>query len=472
MPRRQPLSGDTDAIVCAAGLGTRMRSHLPKPAQLVGGKALLAHILDTLAEVLDEDTHPIVTYNRANLETLQEAVGEVRAKGSQWAEQATPDGTGGAVRAGLAQVTRGKTLVVYADVPLVRPQTLRDMIALCPRGGMALLTMQPDDPHGYGRVIRDSTGSVVRVEEQDEISSEESDRLREVNAGIMVFDTDTLRELEPDLPLHENGEYYLPGMVALCSRAEAPVQTLPLADPSEVLGANTRRQLHDLERLYSLRAAAALMEKGVSVADMGRLDIRGQVEVGEEVWLDVNVVLEGQVRLGSRVRVGPGCVLRDVQVEDGAEIRAYSVLEEAVVGPDTVVGPFARLRPGTSLARGAMVGNFVETKNAELGEGAKASHLAYIGDASVGGDANIGAGVIFANYDGKDKHHSRVGEGAFVGSNSVLVAPANVGARAKVAAGSAIDKPVPDDALAFGRARQKVREKKPPKGQEDPKNGQ
>jgi bifunctional UDP-N-acetylglucosamine pyrophosphorylase/glucosamine-1-phosphate N-acetyltransferase len=345
--------------------------------------------------------------------------------------------------------------VLYGDVPLIRASTLRRLIEAAGDDSLALLTAHLDDPHGYGRIVR-VDGLVTRiVEEKDADDAEKA--IREINTGILVAPTAALARWLPSLGnRNAQGEYYLTDIVALAVDEGMPVVTAHPDAAWETEGINSKLQLAALERVHQRNIAEVLMEAGVTLADPARIDVRGTLAVGRDVFIDVGCVFEGQVTLGDGVRVGPHCVLRNASVGAGTEIAALSLLEEAVVGAQARIGPYARLRPGTQLADEVHIGNFVEVKNSTLGRASKANHLAYVGDATVGARVNIGAGTIVANYDGANKHRTEIGDDAQTGSNSVLVAPIAVGAGATIGAGSTVAGDVPAGRLTVARARQVV----------------
>jgi len=346
-------------------------------------------------------------------------------------------------------------LVLYGDVPLIQPQTLRDFVARVDDQSLALMTLTLDDPSGYGRVIRDGDGKVRRVVEQKDASDDEK-AVREINTGILAC---TRRFLNDSLPRLSNsnaqGEYYLTDLIAMAVDAGMEVVTEQPGHAWEVDGVNDRVQLARLERVYQRVRAESLMRAGVTLLDPARLDIRGNLQCGQDVTLDINTVLVGDVVIGDRVTVGPNCLIRNARIGSGTHIEANSVVDGAVVGEECQVGPFARLRPGTELAARAKVGNFVETKKAYVGEGSKVNHLTYIGDSRIGKGVNVGAGTITCNYDGVNKFQTVMKDGAFIGSNSSLVAPVTIGENATVGAGSVVTKDVPDQGLAVARGQQR-----------------
>lgn len=438
------------AIILAAGKGTRMRSVLPKVLQPLGGRPLLHHVIDTAQSLQARQTVVVAGFG---LEAVQSACTDYAVN---WAVQAQQLGTGHAVAQAIDHIQDDETaLILYGDVPLIQSATLARLVDLVDdRHPLALLTVTLPDPTGYGRIVRDASGSMQRIVEQKDATAEER-AITEVNTGIMAAKGSQLRgwlaQLGND---NSQGEYYLTDIIAMAVADGFMVRSTQASSEMEVLGVNDKAQLAGLERLYQAEKVMSLMKAGVTVIDPSRLDIRGTVEVGMDCVIDVNVVLSGKVMLGNNVTIGAGCVLHNVTLADGVKLNPYSVLEDCTIGADSRVGPFARVRPGTVTQDHAHIGNFVELKNAQLGSGAKVNHLSYVGDASVGAKANIGAGTITCNYDGVNKHRTVIGEGAFVGSNSALVAPVSIGAGATIGAGSVITKDTPDDQLTLARAKQ------------------
>jgi bifunctional UDP-N-acetylglucosamine pyrophosphorylase / glucosamine-1-phosphate N-acetyltransferase len=442
-------NGPLEVVVLAAGQGTRMVSALPKVLHPLAGRPLLEHVLDTAAALGPKRVHVVVGHHA-------DAVRSAAPGPWQWVVQEAQLGTGHAVQQAMPGIDDASVvLVLYGDVPLVSAATLSACAGAASGGALALVTACPEDPAELGRIVRDEAGRVrAIVEYRDADAATRS--LREINTGIMAAPARALRRLLDRVrPDNAQGEYYLTDIVALAVTDGMPVEALPAATADEVLGVNTRGQLARLERIFQARAVEALMEQGVSVADPGRIDIRGSVTAGEDCYLDVNVVLEGHVELGCGVCIGPGAVIRDSRLGDGVRVEAFTVIDGAEVAERCTLGPFARIRPGTELGAGVRIGNFVETKKAFLGRGSKASHLAYLGDATVGEDCNIGAGTVTCNYDGVDKHPTTLGDRVFVGTNSTLVAPLVVEADAFVAAGSTVTERVEAGVLAVGRSRQR-----------------
>ncbi len=435
-------------VILAAGQGTRMKSRLPKVLHRLGGRPLLQHVVDT-ARALDPAR--IVVVHGHGGEAVRAAIA---GDDLHWAEQSEQLGTGHAVAQALPQLEGiDRVLVLYGDVPLIRAETLEDLLAAA-GDGFGLLTVTLDDPTGYGRICRDAEGRVRCIVEQKDASPEQQ-AIREVNTGIMVLPgarlADWLDRLGND---NAQGEYYLTDVLAM---AVAEGFTVAVAQPVETVeaeGVNDRLQLATLERAWQRRQAESLLRAGLTLRDPARFDLRGTLRHGMDCEIDIDVVIEGEVELGEGVRIGPHCVLRDCRIDDGVEVLAHCVIEQAHIGAGSRVGPFSRLRPGAELAGENHVGNFVEIKNAVIGEGSKVNHLSYVGDADIGRGVNVGAGTITCNYDGANKHRTRIGDRAFIGSNTALVAPVSVGDGATIGAGSVISKDAPAERLTLSRARQ------------------
>ncbi len=447
-----PLS----VVILAAGEGKRMKSALPKVLQPLAGRPLLQHVIDTARSLEPAAIHVVYGHGgervRAALEREPSAGAAIA-----WTLQAERRGTGHALMQAMPHIPDAHTvLVLYGDVPLIRRATLAELLAGGARPQVRLLTMQAGDPAGYGRIVRGRGGSVRRIVEEKDASRAQR-AIRECNTGVLAAPARLLRKwlalLKPD---NSQGEYYLTDVVALAVRERIPVVPVLAARTLEVLGVNDKAQLAEVEAVWRAEAARALMLGGVTVADPSRLDVRGTVSHGADVFLDVNVVLEGRVVLGDGVRIGPGCLIRNSEIGAGTEVFAHCVIDTAVIGPECNIGPFARFRPSSTLARGVHIGNFVEVKNSRLGEGSKANHLAYVGDAQLGARVNIGAGTIVANYDGANKHRTLIEDDVHTGSNSVLVAPITVGAGATIGAGSTVTRAVPAGKLTVARAQQKT----------------
>jgi bifunctional UDP-N-acetylglucosamine pyrophosphorylase/glucosamine-1-phosphate N-acetyltransferase len=438
-----------EVIILAAGQGTRMKSQLPKVLHRVAGKPLLEHVVQTAQSLQPHAIHVVVGHGA---EEVQKALA---SHDLNWVQQTEQLGTGHAVLQAMPSVAQDSTvLVLYGDVPLITTQTLETLIRLADNC-VALLTACMDSPAGYGRVLRDESGRLLGVVEEKDASDLER-TIDEINTGVLAAPAADLKQYLPRVGNHnKQGEYYLPDILALSVTGGRNIASVVAGSELEILGVNDRVQLNQVEREYQRRMAEQLMRDGVSLADANRLDIRGTLSCADDVSIDVNVVFEGEVSLGKGVSIGPNCVIRDARIEDGATVHAMSHIQEAVVGLNANVGPYARLRPGTVLAAEARIGNFVETKKANIGEGSKVNHLSYIGDCEMGAGVNIGAGTITCNYDGVNKHQTEIGKGVFVGSNSTLVAPLEISDDGFVAAGSTITKPVEKEELAVSRARQR-----------------
>ncbi len=441
-------------VILAAGKGRRMRSNLPKVLHPLAGRPLLAHVITAAREVEPTRIH-IVHGHRGDL--LRKALAD---NDIEWIEQKEQLGTGHALAQALPSIPdEAVVMVLYGDVPLIRPATLHKALAACDADGsrgIALVTAKVDDPQGYGRILRDDRGRPIGVIEEAD-ANEEQRGIREINTGILAIRAGMLRpRLQDDsAPANAQGERYLTDIIARVAADGHLVRTVSPQTIEEVLGVNDRVQLARLERFEQARIAESLMRAGAGIADPARIDIRGRLCTGIDVFIDIDAVFEGEVVLGDGVRIGPGCVIRDATIGAGSEILAHSVIEGAEIGVSCRIGPFARLRPGSKASQGARVGNFVEIKNSVLGEEAKANHLSYLGDARVGARANIGAGSITCNYDGANKHPTVIGDDVFVGSGVMLVAPITLHSGATVGAGSTIVKDAPPDTLTLSRAPQR-----------------
>ena len=439
-----PLS----VILLAAGQGKRMHSDLPKVLQPLSGRPLLAHVIDAARALEPAAIHVVYGHGGDRVRAAFPDPDLV------WCLQAEQLGTGHAVAQALPAIPDDHTvLVLCGDVPLVRHETLRRVVAAAD-GGLALLTARVDPPTGYGRVLRDARGRVTRIVEERDATDEER-RINEINTGLMAMNAANLRRwLARVTNDNAQGEYYLTDVIALAFDEGIDVRGEPTEDPLEAMGINDKVQLAAAERAYQRAQAERLMAQGVTIADPSRIDIRGTVEAGRDVFLDVGVVLEGHVTLGDRVRVGAYSVLTDVRLGADSVVHPHSVLQGLEAGTGCEIGPFARIRPSTVLADHVKIGNFVETKQATVAAGTKINHLSYVGDATVGAAVNVGAGTITCNYDGANKHRTIIGDGAFIGSNTALVAPVEIGPAATIGAGSTITKDAPAGELTIARARQ------------------
>lgn len=438
-------------VILAAGQGTRMRSGLPKVLHPIAGRAMLRHVIAAAAALNSQKTVTVVGHGAAMVESA------MADAGVQFALQSPQLGTGHAVQMALPVLeplpAEGQVLILYGDVPLIQPTTLQALLQAA-GDGVGLVTQQLENPTGYGRIVRDASGNVVcNVEEKDATDAQR--KITEVNTGILCLPAKYLAKWLAALSNNNaQGEYYLTDLLGLAVKDGVPVHTVQPVHDWEVAGVNSKVQLAALEREWQQHQAEQLMIEGVRLADPARIDVRGMLSCGRDVSIDVGCIFEGRVTLEEGVQIGPYCVLRDVTVKAGARIDAFSHLDQSEVGPDAVVGPYARLRPGSTLGAGAHVGNFVELKNTQLGNGSKANHLAYVGDATVGERVNIGAGTITCNYDGANKHRTVIEDDAFIGSDTQLVAPVTVGRGATLGAGTTLTKDAPPAALTVSRAKQ------------------
>jgi len=445
------VSKDLHAVILAAGKGTRMKSRLPKVLQVLAGKTLLGHVLDT-AKSLDSNIH--VVYGHGGEQVQAAFIND----DVNWILQAEQNGTGHAVQVAMPSIENDDDMVVvlYGDVPLIAQDTLEQLVASATENGLAILTVDVRNPFGYGRIVRNSKNHVERIIEQKDASAQELN-ITEINSGLLAAKTGHLRKWLADLKSdNAQGEYYLTDVVELAVKDGLNVAAVFAQSEAEVAGVNDKVQLAQVEASYRQQRAEELMRAGVTIADPTRIDIRGDIEVGQDVFIDVNVVLKGKIKLDDNVVIGPNCIIIESQIEQDAIIKANSVLEYSHVGPRCTVGPYARLRPATYLGSDARIGNFVEIKKSVIAKGSKVNHLSYIGDAQIASDVNVGAGTVTCNYDGVNKHKTVIKEGAFIGSGSMLVAPVEIGKNTTVAAGSVITKNTQDEELVIGRARQKT----------------
>jgi len=438
-------------IILAAGKGTRMNTNLPKVMQPLGGKTIISHVIDTAQKVSDHITL-VAGYKK---EVLKQFIGASYPNVSS-VDQEEQLGTGHAVKQASHLIAPNqKILILYGDVPLISEATIQALIS--ETTDCCLLSMLPDDPTPYGKVIKDSSGHAIKIIEQKDASDEER-KIPEVFTGIMTVKGEMLvTALDEINNNNAASEYYLTDLVEILSLKGVKINCIQ-ANPDEVVGANNKQELHQLESILRNMKSEQLLDQGITLMDASRVDLRGEVSAGKDCSIDVNVILEGKITLGENVTIKSNVILCDVTIGDNSFIEAFSHLSSAIVGSNCSIGPYARLREGSEIGNNAKIGNFVETKKTKLGEGAKANHLAYLGDADIGDNANIGAGTITCNYDGTNKHKTTVGENSFIGTNSSLVAPVNVGKGAYVGAGSVITKDVPDESLAVARGKQVIKE--------------
>ncbi|QXZ14365.1 bifunctional UDP-N-acetylglucosamine diphosphorylase/glucosamine-1-phosphate N-acetyltransferase GlmU [Pseudomonas sp. AO-1] len=438
-----------EIVILAAGQGTRMRSALPKVLHPVAGNSMLGHVIHSARQLDPQRIHVVIGHGA---DVVRE---RLAADDLNFVLQDKQLGTGHATAQAVPFISADTVLILYGDVPLIEVETLQRLLKHVVPGQMGLLTVELEDPTGYGRIVRGADGKVAAIVEHKD-ASEAQRAITEGNTGILAVPANRLADWMSRLSNNNvQGEYYLTDVIEMAVNDGLVVATEQPHDPMEVQGANDRKQLSELERHYQLRAGRRLMAQGVTLRDPARFDVRGEVTVGRDVLIDVNVILEGNVVIEDDVVIGPNCVIKDSTLRKGVVIKANSHIEGAVLGEGSDAGPFARLRPGTVLEARAHVGNFVELKNARMGEGAKAGHLTYLGDAEIGARTNIGAGTITCNYDGANKWKTVLGEDVFIGSNNSLVAPVDISSGATTAAGSTITQNVDNAQLAVGRARQK-----------------
>ena len=450
----------TTAIILAAGQGTRMCSSLPKVLHPLAAKPLLQWVIDAVLASGINDLQVVYGQN-------EQVKAGVDSDHLQWVQQAEQLGTGHAVNQAVRthkSANVEQILILYGDTPLITPRTLQHLLASTPNDAVGLLTAKVSDPTGLGRIIKNEQAEVVAIVEEKDATDEQK-KITEINTGIMLLPAKRaaswLANLNND---NAQGEYYLTDVIAMAVADQVDIKAIQVRDNMEVMGINTRKQLAQCERNYQMKTTEELMAQGVSFADPARFDLRGTLECEQDVNFDINVIIEGQVKIAKGVKIGANVILKNVTIGANTDILPNSMLEECIVGADCSIGPFARLRPGTELADQVKIGNFVETKKAKIGSGSKVSHLSYIGDAVIGKQVNIGAGTITCNYDGVNKYTTTIKDHAFIGSDSQLIAPVTIGENAYIGAGSSISKDAPANKLTVARARQKTLENwQPPK---------
>ncbi|EHJ9990239.1 bifunctional UDP-N-acetylglucosamine diphosphorylase/glucosamine-1-phosphate N-acetyltransferase GlmU [Vibrio parahaemolyticus] len=437
------------AVILAAGKGTRMYSNMPKVLHTLAGKPMVKHVIDACTGLGAQNIHLVFGHGGDQMQTT------LADETVNWVLQADQLGTGHAVdQASPRFEDDEKILVLYGDVPLISPETIENLLDAQPTGGIALLTVMLDNPTGYGRIIR-KNGPVVAIVEQKD-ASEEQKQIKEINTGVMVATGGDLKRWLSGLNNNNaQGEYYLTDVIAAAHDEGRAVEAVHPVNAIEVEGVNDRAQLARLERAFQSMQAQKLLEQGVMLRDPARFDLRGELQCGMDCEIDANVIIEGNVSLGDNVIIGTGCVLKDCEIDDNTIVRPYCVIEGATVGEECTVGPFTRLRPGADLRNDAHVGNFVEVKNTRIGEGSKANHLTYLGDAEIGQRTNIGAGTITCNYDGANKFKTIIGNDVFVGSDSQLVAPVTIADGATIGAGTTLTKDVEEGELVITRVKER-----------------
>ena len=442
----------TSVIILAAGKGTRMRSNLPKVLQPLAGHPLLRHVIETAKKL---NAANIITIYGHGGDKVQQAFAQENV---QWVEQAEQLGTGHAVKVTLPVLPRdGVSLILSGDVPCITQETLEKLLAVSRETGIGLVTLTLNDAAGYGRIVRENNKIQAIVEHKD--ANDTQRQIKEINTGIYCVSNAKLHQWLPKLSNNNaQGEYYLTDIVAMAIADGLEVASVEPELAFEVEGVNDRIQLAALEREFQSYQAKKLMQQGVHLIDPTRFDLRGQLKVGQDVRIDINVIIEGDCEFGDNVEIGAGCIIKNTTIASGTKVQPYSIFDNAIVGEDAQIGPFARLRPGAKLANEVHIGNFVEVKNSSIGLGSKANHFTYLGDAEVGAGSNIGAGTITCNYDGANKFKTIIGDSAFIGSNSSLVAPVSIGNGATVGAGSVITRDVAENSLAFERSKQVAKE--------------
>ena len=444
------MSANLSVIILAAGQGTRMRSSLPKVLHPVAGKAMVRHVIDMAQNLGSEDVHLIYGHGG---DKVKEACSDYLLN---WVLQAEQLGTGHAVQQVVPHLPdEGNVLILYGDVPMIRESTLKALIEQAPLNGIGLLTVELSDPTGYGRIKRDESGQVKAIVEHKD-ADESTLMITEGNTGIMYVPSKSLKDwLSRINNQNAQGEYYLTDIIALCNEDGLPVRALKVMDEQEVEGVNNREQLARMERYFQARQAKEWMARGVTIIDPSRVEFRGDIEIGEDVTLDINVILEGAVSVGRGSRIGANAIIIDSKIGEKVVVKPNTIVEGACIGNESSVGPFARIRPGTELADDVHIGNFVEIKKSTLSTGSKAGHLAYIGDAEIGKKVNVGAGTITCNYDGANKHKTILKDHVFVGSDTQLVAPVTIGEGVTIGAGTTVTGDVSDGVLVISRVKQR-----------------
>ena len=435
-------------ILLAGGKGTRMLSKKAKVLQKLAGKSLLEHILCS-AEEISSKTSIVVGFDKLSVE---KEVSKISTKAKTY-EQKKQIGTADAVRTVIDSINENeKVLILYGDVPLISKNTLKSLCSL--NNSVSILTTNLSDPTGYGRVIKDAKSLVVEIIEEKDTNAEQKE-IKEIFTGVMAVNGKILKELLPSINnKNASKEYYLTDLIGIAYSNRFKIETLSVSW-EETLGANTRSEQEKLEQIYRKMKNEDLLKKGITLIDKNRVDVRGDLQAGTDCIIDINVIFEGKVELGNNVKIGANSILRNTKIDDDTEILPFSHIDSSQIGKDCFIGPYARLREGSQIADGVRIGNFVETKKTKIGQSTKANHFTYLGDAEIGNDVNIGAGTITCNYDGKNKNKTSIGDNSFVGTNSSLVAPVNIGKNAYVGAGSIITKDVPDSSLGISRSKQK-----------------
>ena len=441
---------NVDIIILAAGQGKRMQSSLPKVLQSLGGKPLLQHVIDTCSKLEKVKLHIVVGSQKKLIQSSISA-----PKSTNWVVQKNQLGTGHAVKQALPSLRPNScSVVLYGDGPLVKLKTLKRLISNITKDNLSLLTFETTSPKGLGRIIRQGPRVMRIAEEKDATNAEK--KIKEVNSGILATSSRNLKNWLPKLKNNNAAkEYYLTDIVSFCNLENKKIKAINLGESNELIGANDSQELQILERIYQKEMANSFLENGVKFADVNRVDFRGEISIGKNVFIDINVILEGNVSIAKDCSISAGSIIKDSQLGTEVKVKPYSVIENSKIGNKSSIGPFAHVGPGAELDKKVEVGNFVEVKRSKISQKTKAKHLAYIGDGIIESDVNIGAGTIFVNYDGKNKNKTRVGSKAFIGSNSSLIAPIVVGKNSMIGAGSVITKSIPENKLALGRSKQR-----------------
>ena len=439
-----------EAIILAAGQGTRMKSKKAKVLHELGGKTLLQHVIDAIQPL--SSSINIVIGNDAEL-----IKNSINSRSISWVLQKMQLGTGHAIQQAISNINDELTCVIlYGDVPLITTNTIKSLIDKSQKNGFSLLSVLLDDPNGYGRIIRDKKELIKAIVEDKDADVNER-KINEINTGIMAIQGSLLKKYIAQLePNNSQGEFYLTDIVKIAVKDNVTISSLVCDNVSEVMGINDKNQLAEAERIYQQQQAKELMSKGLTIKDPNRFDCRGSLIFGKDCSVDINVVLEGENELGENVLIAPNCIIKNAKIGDHAEIKANTIIEDAVIGSHTTIGPFVRIRPETEVGNSARIGNFVEIKKSSIDEGSKVPHLSYVGDSTIGKNVNIGAGVITCNYDGVNKHQTIIEDGVFVGSDTQLIAPVTVGENATIGAGSTITQDVPSEKLTLSREKQKT----------------
>ncbi len=444
-------------IILAAGKGTRMRSDLPKVLHKLADRPLLEHVVNTARSISPDDIHVVVGHGSELVREQLSHQASCQDNKVNWIEQTEQLGTGHAVQQAMPAIdVKNSVLVLYGDVPLIRQDTLSSLLKVTDDNTLALLTVELEDPSGYGRIVRNKDGKVTRIVEHKDANEDEL-KIAEINTGILAVKASYLHKWLDKLDKDNvQGEYYLTDIISMAVEDGLQIVTSSPETEIEIMGVNDKQQLSVLEREFQRREAERLMKEGITLMDPNRFDLRGEVVAGSDVIIDINVILEGKIELGNRVHIGPNTIIKNARIGDDVVIQANCVIEDAIVGEQSRIGPFARIRPDTELAASVHIGNFVEVKKSEIGVGSKINHLSYIGDTTIGSKVNIGAGTITCNYDGANKHRTVIEDDVFVGSDTQLVAPVTVGKGATIGAGTTVTKDVPSNELALSRSVQKT----------------